>query len=159
LPKLEATREYGAEVVQVGKDLTEALEAARADVERTGQVLIHPYDHPDIVLGQATLGLEILQQVPGVRTILVPTGGGGLLAGVASAVQATDPGITVVGVQAAGAAAYPASLAQGRPVPLGAMDTMADGIAVGVPGDVPFPVVREHVDHVRTVTEHELSGA
>ncbi|GAA4430739.1 threonine ammonia-lyase [Georgenia halophila] len=159
LPKLDATRQYGAEVVQAGGNLTEALEAAHAEAAGTGRVLIHPYDHADIVTGQGTLGLEILQQVPDARTIIVPTGGGGLLAGVAAAAHAVDPDITVVGVQAAGAATYPRSLAEGRPVPWAAVDTMADGIAVGVPGDVPFSVIRRHAIHVRTVGESELSRA
>ncbi|WP_341358961.1 threonine ammonia-lyase [Georgenia sp. M64] len=157
LPKVAATRQYGAEVVLTGADLTECLAAATAD--DSGRVLIHPYDHPDIVAGQGTIGLEILEQVPGVRTILVPTGGGGLLAGVAAAVHAVDPTVAVVGVQAAAAAAYPASLAQGHPVLRRELHTMADGIAVGMPGEVPFRLIAEHVASVRTVSEEELSRA
>ncbi|MHB1064894.1 MAG: threonine ammonia-lyase [Georgenia sp.] len=159
LPKVAATRQYGAEVVLVGDDLTGALAACTEEVARSGRVLIHPYDHVDIVLGQGTIGLEILEQVPDVRTVVVPTGGGGLLAGVAAAVHAVDPSIAVVGVQAAAAAAYPESLRQGRPVLRTDLHTMADGIAVALPGQVPFGVVAEQVVDVLTVTEESLSRA
>ena len=98
-------------------------------------MLIHPFDHVDIVAGQGTCGLEILEQVPDVKTVIVPTGGGGFLAGIALAIKAQRPDVRVVGVQAESAAAYPASLEAGHPVPLDAMATMADGIAVGCPGD------------------------
>ncbi|QIG46052.1 threonine ammonia-lyase [Nocardioides anomalus] len=159
IPKERATRAYGAEVVFSGRVLEESLAAARAFSAETGAVLIHPFDHVDIVAGQGTLGLEVLEQVPDVATLLVPTGGGGLLAGVALAVKEARPDVRVVGVQAAGAAAYPTSLAQGRPVQLPSMKTMADGIAVGLPGDVPFAEVRDHVDEIRTVSEESLSRA
>ncbi|MDN4160128.1 threonine ammonia-lyase [Nocardioides sp. SOB72] len=159
IPKEKATRGYGAEVVFDGRNLEEALVAARRFEAETGAVLIHPFDHPDIVVGQATAGLEVLEQAPDVRTVLVPTGGGGLLAGMALAIKAARPDVRVVGVQAAGAAAYPASLAQGHPVPLAAMRTMADGIAVGLPGELTFAAVRDHVDEVRTVSEDSLSRA
>ncbi|WP_226925326.1 threonine ammonia-lyase [Georgenia thermotolerans] len=159
LPKVAATRQYGAEVVLAGQDLSGALDAAAEEVARTGRVLIHPYDHPDIVTGQGTIGLEIVEQVPDVRTVVVPTGGGGLLAGVAAAIHAVDPTITVVGVQAEAAATYPESLAQGHPVLRPDVHTMADGIAVPLPGEVPFGIIAEHVAEVRTVTEEELSRA
>jgi threonine dehydratase len=156
LPKIAATQDYGAQVRMVGATVDEALEAARAHAEREGAVLIHPFDHPDVVAGQGTVGLEIGDQVPDVRTILVPVGGGGLAAGIAAAVA---PGVTVVGVQAAGAAAYPASLAAGHPVALGGMSTMADGIAIGRPGAVPFAVLQSHGVRVVTASEEELSRA
>jgi threonine dehydratase len=122
-------------------------------------VVIHPFDHPDIVAGQGTVGLEILQQVPDVRTILVGCGGGGLTAGIAAAVRRSHPQVAVVGVQADGAAAWPASLAAGRPLALSTMVTMADGIAVGCPGQVPFEIVQELVDGVVTVSEELISRA
>ncbi|GAA4677351.1 threonine ammonia-lyase [Nocardioides nanhaiensis] len=159
IPKEKATRAYGAEVVFEGTYLEQSLAAARAHAERTGAVLIHPFDYSDIVLGQGTAGLEILEQCPGVRTVLVPTGGGGLLAGIAVAIKAVDPSVRVIGVQAEGAAAFPGSLQQGHPVALQAMKTMADGIAVGLPGDVTFAAVRDHCDEVRTVSEDSLSRA
>ncbi|MFB6670082.1 threonine ammonia-lyase [Streptomyces parvus] len=159
LPKVAATREYGAEVRLHGQVVDETLAAAQRYAEETGAVFIHPFDHPDIVAGQGTVGLEILEQCPEVRTIVLGIGGGGFAAGVAVAVKALRPDIRIVGVQAEGAACYPPSLAAGYPVSLDAPATMADGIKVGRPGDVPFALVEELVDEVRTVTEDELSSA
>ncbi|MFC6161631.1 threonine ammonia-lyase [Kribbella jiaozuonensis] len=159
IPKEKATRAYGAEIRFVGTSIDDCLIAARAFAAETGAVLIHPFDHPDIVAGQATAGLEIVEQCPQVRTVVVPTGGGGLLAGIASAMQRDGLPIEVVGVQAAGAAAYPASLEAGEPVQLERMATMADGIAVGLPGKVPFEAVQAYVGEVRTVDEDSLSKA
>ncbi|MEU3068681.1 threonine ammonia-lyase [Streptomyces sp. NPDC047967] len=159
LPKVAATREYGAEVRLHGQVVDETLAAAQRYAEDTGAVFIHPFDHPDIIAGQGTLGLEILEQCPEVRTIVLGIGGGGLAAGVAVAVKALRPDVRIVGVQAEGAACYPPSLAAGYPVSLDAPATMADGIKVGRPGDVPFALVEELVDEVRTVTEDELSSA
>lgn len=157
LPKVAATGDYGAEVRLVGATLDESLAAAAVFAEETGAVLIHPYDHADVVAGQGSLALEVLEQVPDVRTILVPVGGGGLVAGVAAAVADRD--VAVVGVQAAGAAAWPGSLAQGRPVPATGLSTMADGIAVGCPGQVPFEVVAERGVRIEAVSEEDLSRA
>lgn len=159
LPKLAATRGYGATVHQVGDSLTEPLLAARAFADRTGSVFIHPFDHPDVIAGQGTVGLEVLEQCPDVQTVVVCTGGGGLVAGIAAAVKARRPDVRVVAVQAATAAAFPASLAAGVPVPLASMATMADGIAVAAPGDLTLAHVAGLVDEVRTVTEDELSRA
>jgi threonine ammonia-lyase medium form len=159
IPKLMATRGYGARVEQLGTSIDECLVRARQYGSETGAVLIHPFDHPDVVAGQGTCGLEILEQCPDVATILVSAGGGGLLAGIATAVKATRPDVRVLGVQAEEAAAYPASLAAGRPVPLATMATMADGIAVGCPGEVPYAIVRELVDSIETVSEDALSRA
>ncbi|WP_218828496.1 MULTISPECIES: threonine ammonia-lyase [unclassified Rhodococcus (in: high G+C Gram-positive bacteria)] len=159
LPKLVATKAYGATVHLVGNTVDEALKSARKFAERTGATLIHPFDHLDIVAGQATLGTELLQQMPDVGTIVIPTGGGGLLAGVAAAVKLTKPDIRIVGVQAEGAAAWPASLKAGHPIALTSMSTMADGIAIGLPGSVPFDHVQGWVDDVVTVSEDALSRA
>ncbi len=159
IPKEKATRGYGADVVFEGRYLEDALVAARRFSEETGAVLIHPFDHVDVVAGQGTVGLEILEQAPETRTVIIPTGGGGLLAGVAIALKALRPDITVIGVQAKGAAAYPGSLERGAPVPLPSMKTMADGIAVGLPGEVTFAAVRDHVDEIVTVTEEAMSRA
>jgi threonine dehydratase len=159
IPKENATRGYGADVRFAGHTIDEALIEARAFADETGAILIHPFDHVDIVAGQGTCGLEIIEQVPDVKTILVPTGGGGLVAGVATAVKAARPGVSVIGVQAESAAAYPQSLRSGRPTPLESMATMADGIAVGCPGEVPFAAIQQHVDEVRTVSEESLSTA
>ncbi|MFY2788952.1 threonine ammonia-lyase [Rhodococcus sp. MALMAid1271] len=159
LPKLMATKAYGATVHLVGNTVDEALVSAREFADRTGATLIHPFDHLDIVAGQATLGTELLQQMPEVGTVVIPTGGGGLLAGVAAAVKLTKPGIRIVGVQAEGAAAWPASLKAGHPIALDTMSTMADGIAVGLPGSVPFDHVQGWVDEIVTVSEDALSRA
>jgi threonine dehydratase len=164
IPKLNATKGYGAEVVFHGAYLDQSLEEAMRFSDKTGAVLIHPFDHPDIVAGQGTCGLEIMEQAPEVRTVLIPTGGGGLLAGAATAIKELcreqgRPEVRVVGVQAEGAAAYPGSLATGEPVALESMSTMADGIAVARPGKVPFAAIREYVDDVITVSEESLSTA
>ena len=159
IPKERATRAYGADVVFEGKVLEESLAGARRFAEETGAVLIHPFDHVDVVAGQGTLGLEVLEQAPDVQTVLVPCGGGGLLGGVALVIKELRPDVRVVGVQAAGAAAYPSSLEAGHPVQLPSMKTMADGIAVGLPGPIPFAEVRDHVDEIRTVSEESLSRA
>lgn len=159
LPKVAATREYGADVVLEGEIVDETLAAAERHAASTGSVLIHPFDHPDIVAGQATLGMEIVEQCPDVGTIVVGIGGGGLAAGVALAAKTMRPGVRVVGVQADKVAAYPASLEAGHPVPISQAPTMADGIAVGRPGDVPFPLVRDLVDTVVTVSEESISRA
>ena len=159
IPKERATRGYGAEVVFTGTYLEDALVAAREFSERTGAVFIHPFDHEDVIAGQGTVGLEILEQLPEAASVVVPTGGGGLLAGVALAVKSVRPDVRVVGVQAKDAAAYPGSLEAGRPTPLEQMRTMADGIAVGRPGDLTFAAVRDHVDDVVTVSEDSLARA
>lgn len=158
LPKLAATETYGA-TVRVGGVLSEALTAAQEHAEQTGAEFIHPFDHGDVIAGQATVGREILEQLPEVRTVVVPVGGGGLIAGVAAAVKAQNPQVRVVGVQAEQAAAWPASLAAGEPVRLSETHTMADGIAVAEPGAVTFAQVSELVDDMLTVSEESLSRA
>ncbi|MGZ4493143.1 MAG: threonine ammonia-lyase [Nocardioides sp.] len=159
IPKEKATRGYGAEVVFHGHSVDEALVEAKRFAAETGAVLIHPFDHVDIVTGQGTCGLEILEQCPEVETVVVPTGGGGFIAGVATAIKAQRPDVRVVGVQAEGAAAYVGSLAAGHPVALARMATMADGIAVGCPGEVPFRAIQQYVDEIVTVSEESLSRA
>jgi threonine dehydratase len=159
LPKVAATRNYGAEVQFFGHSVDEALTEAAAYAERTGAVLIHPFDHSDIVAGQATVGLEIMEQCPDVRTIVVAIGGGGLCSGISVVAKDISPGVNVVGVQAAGAAAFPGSLHAGHPVALDSMSTIADGIAVGRPGDLTFGMVRAYTDRVVTVSEESLSRA
>lgn len=159
LPKVDATRGYGAEVVLAGRTVDEAVEGAVDAAQRSGAVFVHPFDHPDIIAGQGTVGCEILEQVADAGTVLVSTGGGGLLGGIAAVLREHRPDTRIVGVQAAGAAAWPSSLAAGHPVPLGGMRTMADGIAVGRPGDITFPQVAGLVDELVTVGEDALSGA
>lgn len=159
VPKLAATRGYGAEVRQLGSSVDECLVAAREECARTGRTLIHPFDHLDVVTGQGTVALEILEQVPDVGTVVVPLGGGGLVAGIATVLAEAAPHVRVIGVQAEQAAAYPASLAAGRPLAGSLGPTMADGIAIGTPGDVPFEVLARLGVEVQTVSEEEMSRA
>ncbi len=159
LPKIAATRGYGAEVRLEGHTVDEALEAAGRFAEEHGAVLIHPFDHADVIAGQGTVGLEILEQCPDVRTVVVATGGGGLVSGIAAVMKQVKPDVTVVGAQSAGAACFAASLAAGYPVSLATMATMADGIAVGRPGNVTFEHVRELVDEVVEVDDDALARA
>jgi threonine dehydratase len=159
LPKVQATRCYGAQVILHGSNVEDALHEALAFAERTGAVFIHPYDHPDIVAGQGTLGFEIIEQCPQVRTVVVPVGGGGLAAGIAVAIKSLDPDVRIVGVQAEAVAPYPGSMAAGHPVPVKSTPTMADGIAVARPGDIPFGILSALADRVVTVSEESLSRA
>ncbi|WP_018808205.1 threonine ammonia-lyase [Salinispora arenicola] len=159
LPKVAATKGYGAQVELVGNTVDESLVAAQTYAERTGATLIHPFDHRDVVAGQGTVALEILEQCPQVRTIVAGVGGGGLVSGIAVAAKALRPDVRVVGVQAASAAAFPPSLAAGEPVRLPSFGTIADGIAVGRPGELTFRHVRALVDEVVTVREEDISRA
>lgn len=163
IPKFQATRAYGADVVLSGSIVDETLRAAADFAAETGAVLIPPFDHADVIAGQGTLGLEILDEVPDVSTIVVPIGGGGLISGVASAVKqrAAREGrtIRVIGVQAANAAPYPASLEAGEPTEIGLVATIADGIAVSKPGVLNFEIIRDAVDAVVTVTEDDMARA
>ncbi|GEP46812.1 threonine ammonia-lyase [Microbacterium saccharophilum] len=163
VPKLLATRGYGAEVILEGATVETPLRLAAEFAERTGAILIPPYDHRDIIIGQGTLGLELMDEVPGLDTLVVGIGGGGLIAGVAAAVKAraAQEGRTVrvIGVQAENSAAYPASLAAGTPLEVATTPTIADGIAVARPGDIPFEIIRDLVDEVVTVTDDDIARA
>jgi threonine dehydratase len=163
IPKFQATRAYGADVVLSGSIVDETLSAAADFAAETGAVLIPPFDHPDVVAGQGTLGLEILDAVPDVSTVVVPIGGGGLISGVASAIKQraaiTGRTVRIVGVQAANAAAYPPSLAAGEPTDISLTGTIADGIAVRRPGALNFEIIREAVDEIVTVSEDDIARA
>ncbi len=163
LPKLQATRSYGADVILRGHSVDEPLRAAAEFAESTGSILIPPFDHLDIITGQGTLGLEILDQVPDVESIIVPIGGGGLIAGIASAVKqrAALEGrtIRVIGVQAENSAPYPRSIEAGEPVEIRIKPTIADGIAVSKPGALNFAIIRDLVDDIVTVSDDETAQA
>jgi threonine dehydratase len=163
LPKLQATRSYGADVILRGHSVEEALRAAAEFAHATGATIIPPFDHIDVVMGQATLGLELLDQVPDADTVVVPIGGGGLISGIASAVKqraaAEGRTVRVIGVQAANAAAYPPSLAAGEPVEITTSPTIADGIHVSKPGILNFEIINELVDEVVTVSEADTARA
>jgi threonine dehydratase len=157
LAKQVATADYGAEVVLAGETFEESYAAARNDAD--GRVLVPPFDNPEIIAGQGTIGLELLEQAPEADTIVVPLGGGGLLSGIAVAVKALRPDIRLIGVQAAGCAAWNASLSAGHPVEIERGTTIADGIAVQRPGDITFPLVQQFVDEIVEVTEDEICRA
>ncbi len=163
LPKLAATRDHGAEVVLHGSNVDEALAEAQTFADESGAVFIHPFNHTDVVAGQGTIGLEILEQQPDVDTVVIGIGGGGLLAGSAVAIKQEGARlgreIKLIGVQAENAAAYPPSLAADALVPLQAVRTIADGIAVGRPGEIPFEIIKELVDDVVTVSEDAIAKA
>ena len=159
LPKIAATRSYGAEIILHGARVEDALLRARAVAEEQGSIFIHPFEHPDIVAGQGTAGLEIMEQCPGVRTIVIPVGGGGVAAGIAIAAKGRDPSVRIIGVQAEAVAPYPASIAAGHPVPVESAPTMADGIAVAQPGDLAFGVLAELAERIVMVSEESLSRA
>jgi threonine dehydratase len=157
--KVAATRRYGARVVLHGEDYSEA-EARAHEIEREeGRTYVHAYDDPDVMAGQGTMGLEILEDCPAVETVVVPIGGGGLISGVATAIKEQRPDVRIVGVQAEGAAGVTESLRKGHPVALESVDTIADGIAVRRVGDHPFEVIRDRVDEVVEVADAETAVA
>jgi threonine dehydratase len=151
--KVAATRGYGAEVVQHGEIWDEADEKARELVERDGLVYVHPFDDLDLIAGQGTLGLELLEDWPEVELVVVPIGGGGLISGVATAVKRARPDVRVVGVESADGAAMKASLEAGELVTLDRCDTVIDGLRVKTVGRNTFELVRRFVDEVVTVPD------
>lgn len=163
LPKYQATVSYGANVVLTGAIFDDTLAAAKEFTAQSGAVFIPPFDDMDVVTGQGTVGLEIMEQLPDVENILVCLGGGGLSAGVAAAakLQAAKQGrsIKVFAVQAEAASPWPASIEAGMPIEAQIHPTIADGIAVAKPGNIPFDIVREFVDQIVTVTEDEIAQA
>ena len=159
LPKVQATEAYGAEVRLVGEAFHETLEEATTYADEHDGVFVHPFDHRDVIAGQGTLALELLDQLPELGTVLVPVGGGGLVSGMAVALRALAPQVRIVGVQASGAAAFPEALRHGRRVPADTVDTIADGIAVREPGEVTWPHVERLVDEVVTVDDEATAHA
>ncbi|EMA61520.1 threonine ammonia-lyase [Halorubrum lipolyticum] len=157
--KIEATRGYGAEVVLRGSAFPEAMAHAQTLVDDSGTRFVHAFDDPDVVAGQGTLGLEVLDQVPDADTVLVPVGGGGLAGGVAAAVKARSPETRVVGVQTEGASTLSESLAAGELVAREEPDTIADGIATGGLSDLTFGLLREHLDDVVVVSDDDVAAA
>ncbi len=159
ISKIEATEGYGADVVLHGADYDAAAEHAHA-IERDQQrTYLHAFDDPAVMAGQGTVGLEIVEDCPEVETVVVPIGGGGLIAGIATAVQGLDPDVRVVGVQAAGAPSAVEAIQQDRVVELEAVDTIADGIATRAIGSTPYEVIRERVDTVVPVSDSAIAQA
>lgn len=157
--KVQATEGYGAKVVLAGDCYDDAYAAAKEICEREDAVFLHPYNDPEVIAGQATLGLEILGDLPYVDMIVVPAGGGGLLAGIASAVKQINPRVAVYGVQAAGADAIARSFEEKRLVCTDSASTIADGIAVKSPGDLTVELINRYADGVITVTDTEIADA
>ncbi|MFB6269562.1 MAG: threonine ammonia-lyase, partial [Halobacterium sp.] len=159
ISKIKATKSYGAEVVLHGIDYDAAQAHAHELEDEEGRTYVHAFDDEHIMAGQGTLGLEIVDDLPEVDTVVVPIGGGGLIAGIATAVKAHDPDVRVVGVQAEGASTVAKSLQKGEPRSVDQVDTIADGIAVRRVGEKTFPVIRERVDEVVTVSDDEIATA
>ena len=159
ISKVEATKGYGAEVVLVKGGYDDAYAHACRLRDETGMTFIHPFNDEQVIAGQGTIGLEILDQLPDVDTVLVPVGGGGLISGVAFAIKQLNPRVRVYGVQAENAASMLRSLDAGHPLCLDSARTFADGIAVRQPGDVTFDLCEKYVDGILTVTEDEIAAA
>ena len=159
ISKVEATRRYGANVELVDGVYDDAYRRACEIQAETGRVFIHPFNDEDIIAGQGTIGLEIVNQMPDVDAVLVPIGGGGLISGVAFAIKSLFPKCKVYGAQAEGAPSMLGSLKSGAPVELPSVSTVADGIAVKKPGDITFQMVHDYVDEVVTVSEDEIATA
>lgn len=159
LIKVSATKSYGAEVVLHGANYDEACEEAVRRSHQFGMTFVHPFDDEVVIAGQGTMGLEILQQVPDVETVIAPIGGGGLIAGVACAVKETNPRVRVIGVQPARLPSMKVAIAEGHPVTLSPAATIADGIAVRRAGDKTLPLIRKYVDDIVTVDEEEIANA
>jgi threonine dehydratase len=159
LPKVDATQSYGAEVRLEGEVFDESLAAAQTYARDNDLVFVHPFDHPDVIAGQGTLGLEILDQVDDFATLVVPVGGGGLISGIAVAVKDRRPDVKIIGVQSVGCASFPQSLAAGEPQTLPTVDTIADGIAVKRPGELTLAHVQALVDEVVTVDDSQIARA
>ena len=158
--KVAAVQAFGATVDLAADSVDEAVARAIARADQTGAAFVHPFDDPDVILGQATLGLELLADVPDLATVVVPVGGGGLISGVAGVLKTLRPQIRVVGVQAAACAAFPPSLSGGGPETIAPrMATIADGIAVKRPGDTTLALVRRWVDEIVVVDEDETADA
>jgi threonine dehydratase len=159
LAKVEAATEQGATVNIGGDSVDECLAMAQARARDGGLAFVHPFDDPDIVAGQGSLGLELLEDVPDLAKVVVPVGGGGLCSGIAIAVKAARPEVEVIGVQVAACAPYPESLRRGEPVPATSVLTIADGIAVKRPGELTLGLLARHADGVVVVDEDETAEA
>jgi threonine dehydratase len=159
LVKVASARHHGAEVLLHGANFDEAYARARTLADQRGLFFVHPFDDHQVIAGQGTLGLELLAQRPDLEAIVLPVGGGGLIAGVATAVKAKRRGIRVIGVQTTALPAMQAALHAGRPVVVPSASTLADGIAVRQAGERTLELVERHVDDIVTVSEEELANA
>lgn len=159
ISKVEATKRYGAEICLVKGVYDDAYKKALELKEEKGYSFIHPFNDPDVIAGQGTIGLEILEQLPNVDAVVVPIGGGGLIAGVAYTIKQINPACKVYGVQAAGAPSMEQSIVDDEIKTLSRVQTIADGIAVKTPGDLTFELVKKYVDGIVTVSDDEIALA
>lgn len=159
IAKVQATEGYGAKVVLCGDCYDDAYNKALEICESEGATFLHPFNDPEVIAGQGTIGFEILQDLPTVDIIIVPAGGGGLLAGVAACVKQVNPRVKVIGVQAEGADAIARSFHEKKTVSLDSVSTIADGIAVKTPGDLTLELIQKYADDVVTVSDAEISAA
>ena len=157
--KVQATRDYGAEVVLTGRNFDEACAAAVAEQRRSGALFVHPFNDELVMAGQGTIALEILEELPDVRNIIIPVGGGGLIAGMAAALRERAPHVRIIGVESTSAASMSASFAAGKPTECPVSATLADGIAVKLPGSLTVPVICDLVDEIVQVGEEEIALA
>jgi threonine dehydratase len=159
LTKITNCQQMGANVILAGTNIEEARQHAMKLVEQHGFTYINGYDHPDVIAGQGTLGLEVLEQVPDLDAIIVPVGGGGLIAGVAVAIKSRKPSVQIIGVEPRRAASFEAARQAGRPVHVNMQPTLADGLAVPCVGENAFAIARKLVDRHVLVDEHQLARA
>jgi threonine dehydratase len=157
--KVNATRRFGASVILHGANYDAAYAEARRRCDAEGLTFIHPFDDADVIAGQGTIGLEMLEQVDGLEAVVVPIGGGGLIGGIACAIKSLKPDVRVIGVQTSRLPSMKAALEAGHPVTIDAATTIGDGIAVRRSGDKTLPLVKEYVDEVVTVDEDEIAAA
>lgn len=157
--KIQGVKRWGGEVILEGTTSADRLMRARHEVETRGLTMVPPFDHEDVIIGQGTCALEILEQVPDVGTVVVPVGGGGLLAGVSAAIKQSKPEVMVVGVEPAGAPKMSRSLAAGQPVTLDSVSSIADGLMPVRPGDLTFAHAQAFVDHVVTIEDERIARA
>ncbi len=159
LSKIAATKSYGAEVILYGDVYDEAYEKAKEIQKQTGAVFVHPFNDPEVIAGQGTIGLEILEDLPDIDIIVVPVGGGGLISGIAIAAKSIKPSIKIIGVQAKNMPSMIESISQGHITTIEGMPTIADGIAVKTPGELTFNIIKHYVDDIITVDEDEIANA
>ena len=157
--KVDAVEAFGGEVVRGGGSVDECIATAREAAEAEGLLFVHPFDDPEVIAGQAGVGIELVAQVPNLRRVIVPVGGGGLASGLAMAVKLQSPAVEVIGVQAANCAPFAESLREGRPIEVDASRTIADGIAIKRPGEVTMPLIERWLDGMVSVSDEAIVEA
>src|SRR5699024_9433238 len=156
--KIDGCKSYGAEVIMAGTTSLDRQQRAEKEASARGLTIVPPFDHRQIIIGQGTMGLEILEQCPDVGTVFVPVGGGGMASGVATAIKLAKPSVRIVAVEPVGAPKMSTSLAAGQPTTLPSSKSIADGLMNLRPGDITFAHVRKFVDEVVTVSEEDIAS-